>query len=544
MLLTTPLIVRLTVTNAETSFHITELRECRSAVIDRPIESAEMSTEQHTIPVGENVSGTAGVVPDGLSPKLYNDDLAPTSRVGRRWSSYNIFTLWANDVHSLGNYAFAIGLFALGLGGWQILTALVLGGVFLFLLLNLSGFMGEKTGVPFPVMSRISFGIRGAQIPALIRGGVAIAWFGIQTYLASVVLRIMLIALFPGAADLDTNRFLGLSTLGWISFVSLWVIQVIIVSYGMEMIRRYEAFAGPVILITMVALAVWMLSKADWTIAWSTPDSLTGVDMWLQIIGGASLWVAIYGTFVLNFCDFTRNAESRKAIVRGNFWGIPLNMLLFGGIVIVLAGAQFRINGTVIESPSDIVQTVPNTFLLVLACLALLILTVAVNLMANFVAPIYALSNLFPRHLDFRRAALVAAIIGLVILPWNLYNSPAVINYFLGGLGALLGPLFGIVMADYWLVRRSRIDVPALFSEAPGAAYHYRNGVNMRAIAALVPTAAIALVMAFVPAFEVVSEFSWFIGAGLGAVVYLAVADRRGPFAEVSGEPISVASTH
>ena len=132
----------------------------------------------------------------------------------------------------------------------------------------------------------------------------------------------------------------------------------------------------------------------------------------------------------------------------------------------------------------------------------------------------------------------------MVILPWNLYNSPAVINYFLGGLGALLGPLFGIVMADYWLVRRSRIDVPALFTEAPGAAYHYRNGVNMRAILALVPTAAIALVMAFVPAFEVISEFSWFIGAGLGAIVYLAVADRRGPFAEVSGESISVASTH
>ena len=486
----------------------------------------------------------AADVPAGVSRELYNADLAPTLRAGRRWSSYNIFTLWANDVHSLGNYAFAIGLFALGLGGWQILLALVLGGVFLFLLLNLSGFMGEKTGVPFPVMSRISFGIRGAQIPALIRGGVAIAWFGIQTYLASVVLRILLIAVFPSAADLDVNRFLGLSTLGWIAFVSLWVVQLVIVSYGMEMIRKYEAFAGPVILITMVALAVWMLAEADWSIAWTTPDSLTGADMWLKIIGGASLWVAIYGTFVLNFCDFTRNAASKRSIVRGNFWGIPLNMLLFGGVVVVLAGAQFQINGTVIESPADIVATIPNTALLVLACLALLILTVAVNLMANFVAPIYALSNLFPRVLDFRRAAFVSAFIGLVILPWNLYNSPAVINYFLGGLGAILGPLFGFVMADYWLVRRARVDVPALYTTDPDAAYHYRGGVNMRAIAALVPTAAVALLMAYIPAFEVVAEFSWFIGAGLGALVYLAVADRRGPFADVSGESIGVPSTH
>src|SRR6478609_6704424 len=219
-----------------------------------------------------------------ISPSLYNIDLAPTKREGRRWTAYNIFTLWANDMHSLGNYSFAIGLFALGLGGWQILLALGLGGIFLFLLLNLSGFMGEKTGVPFPVMSRIAFGIRGAQIPALIRGAVAIAWFGIQTYLASVVLRILIIALAPSAQTLDTNSFLGLSTLGWISFVALWVIQVVIVSYGMEMIRKYEAFAGPVILITMVALAIWMLNSADWSIAWTTPDSLTGADMWLKIV--------------------------------------------------------------------------------------------------------------------------------------------------------------------------------------------------------------------------------------------------------------------
>ena len=219
-------------------------------------------------------------------------------------------------------------------------------------------------------------------------------------------------------------------------------------------------------------------------------------------------------------------------------------MLVFGGIVITLAGAQFRIDGRIIEAPADIVKEVPNTLLLVLAALALLILTVAVNMMANFVAPIYALNNLFPKHLNFRRAALISAVIGLVILPWNLYNSPAVINSFLGGLGAILGPLFGIIMADYWLVRRSKINVPALFSTDALGEYHYAKGINVRAVIALVITAIVALMLAFVPAFQSVSEFSWFIGAGLGAIVYLVVADRRGPFNDVSGEPIAVASTH
>ncbi len=479
-----------------------------------------------------------------VSPRLYNADLAPTKRAGRRWSAYNIFTLWANDVHSLGNYAFAIGLFALGLGAWQILLAFLIGALLLFGLLSLSGFMGEKTGVPFPVMSRIAFGIRGAQISAVVRGGVAIVWFGVQTYLASVVGRVLLIALFPSLSALNTNSLLGLSTLGWLTFIVLWVIQVVIVSFGMDMIRKYEAFAGPIILVTMLVIAIWMFTRAGGSIALSTSQSLTGGAMWRQIFVGGALWVAIYGTFVLNFCDFTRSAKSRQAITKGNLFGIPINMLFFGCIVVVLAGAQFKINGQIIESPADIVQTIPNTFLLVMACLALLVLTVAVNLMANFVAPIYMLANLFPRHLNFRRAGVVSGLIGLVILPWNLYNNPVVIEYFLGGLGAILGPLFGVIMTDYWLVKKAQINVPDLYREESTADYHYRGGFNTRAVAALVPAAVIAIVLALVPAFHVVSGFSWFFGAGLAALFYFFLADRTRAARDVSGEPIAVPSLH
>jgi NCS1 family nucleobase:cation symporter-1 len=393
-------------------------------------------------------------------------------------------------------------------------------------------------------MSRIAFGIHGAQLAAVARGGVAIAWFGVQTYLASVVLRVMLTAMFPGLAPLDTNNFLGMSTLGWISFVALWILQVIIVSFGMEMIRKYEAFAGPVILVTMLAIAVWMFIEAGGSIALSTNESLTGGEMWRQIFVGGALWIAIYGTFVLNFCDFTRSATSKKAITRGNFVGIPLNMLFFGAIVVVLAGAQFKINGQIIESPSDIVQTIPNTFFLVLACLALLVLTVAVNLMANFVAPIYMFTNLFPRRLNFRSAAIVSAVIGLVILPWNLYNNPVVIVYFLGGLGAILGPIFGVIMADYWIIRKAQINVPDLYTEAQNGEYHYKRGVNPRAIIALVPAAVIAIVLALAPAFSAVAGFSWFFGAGLAAVFYLIVADRKTRFRDVDGEALAVASVH
>ncbi len=484
-------------------------------------------------------------LPAGVSPALYNHDLAPTRKEGRSWGAYSLFTLWANDVHSLGNYAFAIGLFALGLGGWQILTALLIGAAFLFFLLNLSGFMGPKTGVPFPVMSRISFGTRGAQIPALIRGGVAIAWFGIQTYLASMVLDVLLLLLFPGLQPLASQSVLGLPLLGWISFSALWVVQVLIACWGMESIRKYEAFAGPVILATFVALAGWMLYSAGGTIQWNAPKPIAGAAMWMQILGAASLWVAIYGTFVLNFCDFTRGATSRSAVVKGNFWGIPINMLFFGMIVVVLTGGQLAIDGTLIHSPTDIVQKIPSTPLLVLASLSLLILTIAVNLMANFVAPALALANLLPRHLNFRRAALVSAIIGFAILPWNLYNSPLVIVYFLGGLGCLLGPLFGIVMADYWLIRKQCVNVPALYTHDQAGPYHYRNGVNPAAIKALVPSALISLLFAFLPVLQSLSQFSWFIAAGLGALFYWLIAPKGLVYEDRDGESIAVhAATH
>lgn len=478
-----------------------------------------------------------------ISNRLYNADLAPTKRAGRSWSSYNIFTLWANDVHSLGNYSFAIGLFALGLGAWQVVLSIMLGAVFLFLLLNLSGFMGEKTGVPFPVMSRIAFGIHGAQIPAVVRGGVAIVWFGIQTYLACIVLGVLLMAYFPGLHAYDTNPVLGLTPLRWMTFSFLWVIQTIIVSYGMEMIRKYEAVAGPVVLFTLIALAVWMFIQSGASIALHNGNPLTGVDMWIAIVGGAGLWISIYGTFVLNFCDFTRSSVSKQGMVRGNFWGIPINMFLFAAIVVVMAGCQFSINGTVIEGPADIVATIPNRLLLTLASLALLVLTVAVNLMANFVAPVYALTNLFPRSLNFRRATFVSAVIGFVILPWNLYNSPIIIVYFLGGLGALLGPLFGIIMADYWLIRKTKINVPELYTETPEGAYFYNNGVNPKAVQALILSAIISLVIALLPAMSKFAPFTWFFGAGLGAIFYYVIADKARKFKDADGEEIAVASS-
>jgi NCS1 family nucleobase:cation symporter-1 len=440
-------------------------------------------------------------------------------------------------VHSLANYAFAVGLFSVGLDGWQILAALAVGAALLFALLGFSGFMGQRAGVPLAVMSRISFGVRGARLASLLCVAVTAAWFGIQTFLASVVLRILLVALVPQLQQLDTNSILGLSTLGWTAVLALWIVQLVIAGFGLDMIRAFEAVAGPVIVLTMVSLAAWVFIEAKGAIQWTGIRTTEGGGMWWAVFAGGALSVAIHGSFLLNFGDATRPAVSRKWIVRGTSWGITINTLLFGAIVVVLAGGQYTVNGTIIDAPSDIVENIPDTQFLVLACLAILILAIPVNLTANFLAPVQALAHLFPGHLDPRKAAWITGALGLAVLPWNLYGSPLAIVYFLSGLGALLGPLFGVVMANYWLLHRVRINAPELNSEGPPGTSLCRKGVNPRAVIALFPAFAAALLMAFVPSLEAAAPFAWLVGAGLGALTLCLVSGRTRWSDDVGGPP-------
>src|SRR3954470_16906374 len=171
--------------------------------------------------------------------------------------------MWMSDVHSIGGYTFAAGLFFLGLAAWQVGVALLAGIAFVYFMMLLSGRAGQQLGVPYPVLARVSFGVFGANLPALIRAVIAIAWYGIQTYLASVALQVLMLAIWPGLESLTTGRFLGLSAFGWICFLTLSVIQGLISQRGMEMVRRYQDWAGPIVYVVMLALMIWILAEAD-----------------------------------------------------------------------------------------------------------------------------------------------------------------------------------------------------------------------------------------------------------------------------------------
>ncbi|MDP5228724.1 MULTISPECIES: NCS1 family nucleobase:cation symporter-1 [Arthrobacter] len=468
------------------------------------------------------------------SGRLYNEDLAPATE--RKWSTYSFFAVWMSAIHNIGTYTFVAGLFVIGLTGWQVLAAILIGTGILFFGMNWAGRMGQRTGVPFPVMARISFGVWGANIPALIRAVIAICWYGIQTYLASMAVVVLLLRIDPALQSWQDQSFLGLSLLGWVCFLLLWVLQLVVITRGMEAVRRFQDWAGPIVWVVMLAMAIWLLSQAHWNIPMDLSIApLSGGDAFLGVLTGAFLLVATYATMLLNYCDFTRFAVSAKAVVRGNFWGIPVNFAAFAAISITMTIGTVVVFGKAITDPALILAKVPDTTVLVVGAVMFIVATIGVNVVLNFVSPAYDLANVWPKHITFKRGGLISAVLALLVMPWNLYSNPVVVNYFLGGLGAFLGPLFGIMAADFYLVRCGVVDIKALYRSDESGEYFYRKGVNPKAVAVFIPTAVVAAVLALVPAFSAAAAFAWPVGlvsAGLAYYFVMGGARRSGAVAD------------
>ncbi len=465
-----------------------------------------------------------GTVPAGYSDRLYNEDLRPLREDERGWTTYSLFCTWMADVHSIGGYTFAAGLFFLGLTGWQVFLALISGITLVYFLINLTSVAGQRHGIPYPVLSRIGFGVFGANIPALIRAVIAIFWYGIQTWLASVAVVILVLKIFPDLQPYAENSILGLSTLGWICFLALWLAQLLVLRNGMESIRVLVDWSGPAIYVAMFALAAWIWYEAGSGIDFnfSSKELSTGGAI-LTFFTAIALVVNYFSTLMLNFTDFSRFAPTERMVRVGNFWGLPVNFILFSAVVVVTTAGSLAVYGEAISDPVELVGRIPSVVVLLLGAVTFAIATVGINIVANFVSPCYDLANAFPRHIDFKRGGLITAVLAVMVTPWNIYNSPVAINYFLGGLGALLGPLFGIIVVDYYLVKRGRINTGDLYREGTGTPYWYTGGVNRVAVGVFAVAAAVAVVVALVPAFGTVAPFSWFVGAGIGGALYWAL---------------------
>ncbi|SHO56856.1 NCS1 family nucleobase:cation symporter-1 [Vibrio quintilis] len=459
------------------------------------------------------------------SLKLTNDDLKPDQ--DQKWGWYSIFAFWMSDVHSVGGYVFAASLFALGLNGIQVFISLLAGITIVMIFANLMGQPGQKAGVPFPVVARMSFGVFGANIPAVIRGLIAVVWYGIQTFLASSSFIILLLYFFPQMAGLEKPTFLGLSALGWIGFGSMWVIQGIVFMFGMDMIRRVIDWSGPAIYIAMLALCIYMIDVAGWdNISFSlSSETLSGWDAITQMLIAIALVAGYFAGPTLNFSDFSRYCGSYKKLKLGNLLGLPFNFVLFSLFSVVIVSASVPVFGTMITDPVETVKRLDSGLITVLGALTFIFATVGINIVANFVAPAFDFSNVSPQKINFKTGGFIAAFGSVLLTPWNLFNNPQVIHYTVDVLAAMIGPLYGIILVDYFLIKKQKIDVESLYTESPQGLYWYENGVNMKSVYALVVAGVTAIFATFV--FSELANYALFIGGGVAALVYRLLMDTE-----------------
>ena len=493
---------------------------------DTTVAKSSDLVEAAGMPVG------SGEIKPGYDPRLTNEDLAPLRK--QTWGSYNIFAFWMSDVHSVGGYVTAGSLFALGLSSWQVLVSLLIGITIVYFFCNLVAKPSQLTGVPYPVICRTVFGVLGANVPAIIRGAIAVAWYGIQTYLASAALDVVVLKLFPALmpyADVDRYGFLGLPLLGWCTYALLWVLQAAVFWTGMETIRKFIDFCGPAVYVVMIVLTGYLIYQAGWgAINLNLGEvKYSGASAIPVMLGAIALVVSYFSGPMLNFGDFSRYGRSFAAVKRGNLLGLPVNFLAFSILVVVTSSLTIPVFGELITDPVTTVARIDSTFAIVLGALTFTIATIGINIVANFISPAFDFSNVSPQRISWRAGGMIAAVGSVLITPWNLYNNPEVIHYTLETLGAFIGPLFGVLIADFYLVRRQQVVVDDLFTMAPEGRYHYRKGYNPPAIIATAVGAVIAMVPVLWtggPGMHTTAQYSWFIGMALGFGVYLALAGR------------------
>lgn len=463
------------------------------------------------------------IPPEGLSStstRLINEDLEPVTE--RTWGAFSIFSMQSCCVHSLGTYTFASALFYLGLVGWQVFAAIIVGISVVYVLMNRTGYAGHDTGLTYPVFCRISFGIFGANFAAVVRAIPSIVWYGIQTWLASVAVVVLIVSAWPATEQYTHGSFLGLSPLGWACFLGLWIFQLTIIRRGMDTIRKFQDFAGPAIWIVMAIMAIWLLVKAGGDFSLDLTDNrVYGGEAVYAFFVGVSMVIAYSAGILLNFMDFSRLTKKRSDVTWGNFWGLPMNYVALGATIVISTSASVVVFGKAITDPVEIVKEIDNIWVSILGAAVFIVATMGINVVSNFVSAAYDIANLAPKWISFKRGGMIAACIAVVILPWHLYDSPVAIKYFLGALGALLGPMYGVIFGDYFLVRKRKVNIPALFTEDPKGPYFYRSGWNPKAMRTMAVATVVTVPIALLPIFEKVAPFSWTIGVLLAGGTYL-----------------------
>lgn len=461
---------------------------------------------------------------------LTNEDLAPVSPEKRTWGTWNYAALWISMSLCIPTYMLASSLIGGGMNWWQAILTIFLGNTIVLIPMILNGHAGAKYGIPFPVFARASFGTKGANIPAILRAIVACGWFGIQTWIGGDALYHILKAWMPGLEEVDTASLFP-QALPMACFLFFWILNMLVVYLGVESIRKLLVFKAIFLPVAALALLAWAITAAKGLgPILEQPARIYGAAFWNYFFPALTGMVGFWATLSLNIPDFTRYAKSQKAQISGQAIGLPPSMTLFAFIGVVVTSATPIVYGSTIWDPVQLAGKFENKLMVSFAMLAVIISTLATNIAANIVSPANDFANLAPKKINFKTGGYITGIIGILIFPWKLVADPSgYIFTWLVGYSSLLGPVGGIMIADYYFIRKQELVLDELYRSS--GRYSFSKGFNTNAIIAL-----LAGILPNIPGFLVTIKviaadtvpywisnlynYAWFVGFFISGFVY------------------------
>ncbi|MEH7125211.1 NCS1 family nucleobase:cation symporter [Bacillus sp. JJ1773] len=451
----------------------------------------------------------------------FSEDVLPPKPEDRNWKIGNYATIWMGSVHNIPNYIAIGGLFALGMSAGQVFAAIIFASIILAAALVFNGHAGSKYGLPFSMFLRTSFGTKGAMIAGVLRGVIsAIMWFGFQTYAGSQALSILIGKLWPTYLTLGGDwNLLGLSLPALISFLLFWLFNVALIYGGMGLLSKFTNILSPLVYIVFGGMAIWAIKLAGGVgpILAYTGAGVSGNKV-IVFLAAITVIIAAWAAPIVNVSDFTRLARSTKDQAIGQTLGLVVTYLLFAiASISIIVGSEIAF-GTPIWNVLDVVARFDSSFAIAISVLTLALTTLSVNVTGNIVPAGYQLASLFPKKLTFKSGATIAAVLGIVVMPWKLMENATSIFTFLNMIGGLLAPITGIMLAHYFVVTKTEIDLSELYSK--NGKYNYKNGFNVNAIITLTVAGVLSLIGNFVPIFKPLSDISWFVGIISAFIIY------------------------
>ncbi len=452
-------------------------------------------------------------------PSLYNPDLAPIPLDKRTWGLYSYLSLWVAMSVCIPTYMLASGLIAGGMNWWEAIGTILLGNLLVLIPMLLNAHAGAKYGIPFPVLVRASFGVKGANIPAVLRALVACGWFGIQSWIGGQAIYSMFRILWPAAA---------VPWAVWACFGAFWLLNMLVIWRGIETIRFLEGIGAPFMLGIGLLLLVWITGKAGGLgPVLSAPSKFKSTPEFFHFfVPSLTAMVGFWATVALNIPDFTRYSKSQRAQMIGQAIGLPTAMTIYSFIGVAVTSASVVLFGQAVWDPVELIGRFHQPLVAFIALIAILIATLNTNVAANVVSPSNDFSNLNPRLISFRTGGFITGIVGVMMMPWKLLSDfSSYIFGWLVGYSGLLGPIAGVMIADYFIVRKRTLNVDDLYCR--DGIYEYSGGFNLRALLSLAAGIAMALLGLAIAPLRWLYDYAWFVGFFVSGAIYVLSAKTR-----------------